>query len=86
MNYDAKTLVPLLQRSGLQVTFTKKDGTARVMNCTLQSSIVPSSDVNEEKALKKKNDAVCPVWDIDAQAWRSFRYDAITHIEVNDNG
>lgn len=85
MKFDAKTLVPLLQRSILQVTFTKKDGTARVMNCTLQSSVVPNlgSVVNEEKAPKKKNDAVCPVWDVDENAWRAFRYDAIQIITVS---
>ena len=83
MNFDAKTLVPLLQRGILQVTFTKKDGTARVMNCTLQSSVVPNSVVNEEKAPKKKNDAVCPVWDVDENAWRAFRYDSVQIITVS---
>jgi hypothetical protein len=85
MNYDTQEIKRSLRSFVAQVTFTKKDGSTRVMNCTLRPDIVPPV-VTEATRTKKVNDAVCPVWDIDAQAWRSFRYDAITHIEVNGNG
>lgn len=60
------------------VTFTKADGTERVMRCTLNESYLP---LQEEKETKRKpNDEVVPVWDLDKNAWRSFRVDSVKSI------
>ena len=63
----------------VQVTFTKKDGSERVMNCTLHEDYVP-----EIKGTKAINPNVLAVYDIDAEGWRSFRWDSIN--EVNFSG
>lgn len=64
------------------VTFTKKDGTERVMNCTTKSELVPASPVVEgvEKKEKKKNEEVMSVYDLEAQGWRSFRWDSVKQV------
>ena len=66
------------------VTFTKKDGTERVMECTTAPSLVPQEPIVESiepKKEKKPNDDVCPVYDIKAQGWRSFRWDSVKSVE-----
>jgi hypothetical protein len=83
MKYNRKDLIEKLVAANAVVTFTKKDGTERVMNCTLQESVVPPVKVSPEDAeVRKVNDAVLAVWDIDKSAWRSFRIDSIKSVEV----
>jgi hypothetical protein len=64
------------------VIFTKKDGTERVMNCTTSANIVPLVEIKEsiEKKEKKVNDEVMPVYDIEAKAWKSFRWDSVKQV------
>jgi hypothetical protein len=35
----------------------------------------------QSKSPKKTNEDVCAVWDIDAGAWRSFRWDRLKRID-----
>jgi hypothetical protein len=78
------------------VTFTKKDGTERVMKCTTSSELVPV-DLTEEKHYtntnnpidfpapkkeKKVNEDVMPVYDLDSKAWRSFRWDSVKQVTL----
>ena len=76
------------------VTFTKKDGTERVMECTTAPSLVPVDTVEEKhytntnnpidfpapKREKKVNEDVCPVYDLGTKAWKSFRWDSIKQV------
>ena len=64
------------------VVFTKKDGTERVMLCTTNSELVPPVEIKEgvEKKEKKINEEVMPVYDIEAKAWKSFRWDSIKQV------
>lgn len=73
-------LVSLLHTGPVTVTFTKTDGTDRVMRCSLREDLV----VNYEKKTDKKRvvkEDILPVFDIDKQEWRSFRWDSIKRIE-----
>jgi hypothetical protein len=56
------------------VTFTKVDGTKRVMNCTLMEGYVP---IMESISERKENKDVVVAYDLDKGAWRSFRVDSI---------
>ena len=62
------------------ITFTKKDGTERVMNCTLRSDMLPVVEIKEDKTPRKQNDNVLSVYDIDAQGWRSFTVNAVKRV------
>jgi hypothetical protein len=67
------------------VTFNKVNGDRRDMTCTLDPSIVPFEqskdspikDLTESRDYEPTNQAV---WDVEASAWRSFRWDKITQI------
>ena len=71
-----KWLIGLLQNSPVEVTFTKKDGTERIMKCTLQEEYLPET-VGE---VRKKNEDSLAVYDLDMEGWRSFRWDSIKGI------
>lgn len=72
----------MLHMGPVLVTFTKTDGTERELNCTLkEGDTIPY--VKTTDRVKKINEEVCPVWDIDKQEWRSFKYESVTKVNIN---
>lgn len=69
-----------LSESTITVTFTKKDGTSRVMKCTKQSDLIPADKQPKGTGATPTGDAVS-VFDLDKQEWRSFNTGNITRIE-----
>ena len=83
---DRNTLNDMLHEDVLTVTFEKKDGTERVMRCTLREDLLPPKPEKAEDAKTKKvNEAVMPVYDIEAKGFRSFRIDSIKKVEPSTN-
>lgn len=74
-----------LHESVCKVTFTKVNGEKRVMHCTLNQSMIPQEGSSETKQTKKENPGVQPVYDVEAQGWRSFRWDSLIEFtkEIN---
>ena len=84
MKYDYNLLVAWLQRSELNVTFMKLDGTTRTMRCTLKSDYLPEEFQTMAPVLTETNPITIAVWDLDASGWRSFRLENVTDvIQVN---
>ena len=75
-----ETVASILKTDIANVTFTKADGTERVMKCTLVDEYIPNTD--ERTSTRAVNESVLPVWDIDKNAWRSFRIDSVKAIQV----
>lgn len=69
-----------LETNVLRVTFTKKStGEERVMDCTTAPHIVE----NLVKGTGRKVEApIVPVYDMKAEAWRSFDMNNVTKVEV----
>lgn len=76
-----EALIDQLKGNVLTVTFTKKDGTERVMRCTLREDLLPKREVNENTE-RKVNEEVLPVYDLEANGFRSFRVDSIKDIRI----
>lgn len=72
----------LLRNAVITITFTKSDGTVREMKCTLAKEFLPAQVVKESE--HKHSPDSCPVWDMEAQAWRSFRWDSLSKISLLD--
>jgi len=71
----------LLRERVVGVTFIKKDGTERVMQATLSQNFIPEATNSENSATtRKKSDEALAVWDIEAQGWRSFRWDSVKQV------
>ena len=71
-----------LNSGPVTVLFTKKDGTEREMLCTTCKDFTPPVEVSE-KPKKATNEEVQPVFDLNAKAWRSFRWDSIKKISIS---
>ena len=69
-----------LRRGVCQVVFTKKDGTERTMNCTLDQDWVPEDKV-PTGGIKQLSEDVVRVFDTDIKEWRSFRKDSVISFE-----
>lgn len=74
--------VDALKKGVYEICFEKKDGSFRVMKCTLMSSLIPKrlDEVNEELLLtpkRKSNPNVVCAFDLEKQSWRSFRVESV---------
>jgi hypothetical protein len=85
MTTTKNTLKDLLKRKILKITFKKKDGTERTMNCTLLEDMVPLYEKKTER-VKKDNENVLAVWDLDKEAFRSFKLDSLIEYQVLQEG
>jgi hypothetical protein len=81
-NPDKNTIKQILVAGTARVTFTKKDGTERVMNCTLQPSVLPKQEIKENVTERKRSETSLAVYDLDVQGWRSFVLTSVKEIEV----
>jgi hypothetical protein len=71
-----------LQFGTIEVTFTKKDGTLRVMRCTTKSELIaqhvkPSDPEKEAKTRPAKPENLLRVLDTDICEFRSFNFDQV---------
>jgi hypothetical protein len=85
----------LLNKQEITVKFTKADGTERDMKCTLNWDLIPAAELKltpgpvdgivkestkPRHTPKEPDPAVIKVFDLEAQAWRSFRMDRLKKI------
>lgn len=71
----------LLRQWEAKITFTKKDGTERVMHCTLKEGVVVPHEKTTDRVKQPKDDLLS-VWDMESQGWRTITVPNITVIEV----
>lgn len=82
-DYFNEWLVALLNESyPTTITFTKKDGTTRVMKCTRNMDNIPQ-DKHPSGKLENDNNKNIRVFDLDKQEWRSFNQTSIKRIEFS---
>lgn len=73
-------LIGLLREGPFNITFTKADGSERVMKCSLKSDLIQEYERKTDKQ-RTVNEDILPVFDLEKQQWRSFRWDSIKRIE-----
>ena len=74
----------LKANENVTVTFTKQDGTERVMNCTLKSELLPEAKpLAEGKTPRKESTTSIRVFDNDLKDWRSFTTKNVTRVEFS---
>jgi hypothetical protein len=72
----------MLKVGKVTVTFNKKDGTERVMTCSLQPELLPVPELKENVKEKKENLNIVSVYDLTVQAWRSFTVKNVTNVTI----
>ena len=79
-----KWLKSHLRMGPVTVTFTKKDGTERVMKCTTDTTLIMFKDptvLESKESTRKVNEDIMPVYDLENSAWKSFRWDSIKQVK-----
>lgn len=72
-----------LQEGVVQVTFTKKDGSNRVMLATLNEDLIPADKKPKGTGKTVDNGNTFAVYDTEADGWRSFNFDTVTDINYD---
>ena len=76
----------VLRNEQVEVTFTKKNGEERIMNCTksipLMQKVNPEFTLSTSDKPKKKNEDVIVVYDTDKLGYRSFRKDSVISFQT----
>jgi hypothetical protein len=90
MVMDKSKAIEALNEGVVVVEFTKVNGEYRKMEATLKADMLPEvvKEIEEKAAPRKKNEDALSVWDINANGWRSFRWDKLQTVngEVFANG
>lgn len=73
-----------LKEGIVNIHFTKKDGTPRMLQATWNETYLPDLStakkaLDESKKEDKPKD-YCAVWDMSVKDWRSFRFDSVYRI------
>lgn len=77
---EAKEALEILLKQGrASVTFLKSDGTERVMQCTLLPDVIIPYEAKTDRVKIPKPD-ILPVWDLEANAWRSITVSKVISI------
>jgi hypothetical protein len=88
MTLTREQLITALSANVCQVTFTKLNGEVRVMPCTLREDLVPKYErktplvESQDPVEVKAPSPTLSVWCTDKAAWRSFRVDSVTNVEI----
>jgi hypothetical protein len=72
---DQDAVKEALQSGEVVVTFVKKDGSNRVMRATTHPGIIPEEFT--PKGTRAHSGDVQPVFDLDENHWKSFRWDSL---------
>ena len=76
MDQQYEEIKACLQEGVVEVKFTKKNGEERVMLATLHDGLIPV-DLQPKGDDRKKSDEAQAVYDVEADGWRSFRWDSV---------
>lgn len=80
--YTKHELREMMHNGVRTVVFVKADGSERTMRATLLPEYVNNGKtlLQEETIKRPENPNVLAVWDMDNNAWRSFRIDSVKEI------
>lgn len=72
----------------VQIKFKKKDGSDRIMRCTLDFSIIPKKDrpstLNLEKIIKLMYvNHILKVFDVENEGWRSIDFTSVEYLSAD---
>jgi len=81
MDQQYETVKTCLQEGIVEIKFTKVNGEQRTMLATLSDELIPM-DLRPTNDYREKNPEVQAVYDVDADGWRSFRWDSLLEWDI----
>ena len=82
MTMNKDVLTEQLAAGPVIVTFTKKDGTRRIMPCTTNPTIIMFKSGGSTDQLSDTSGSNAVVFDLEKNSWRSFRWDSVVETEL----
>lgn len=85
INFTEQTrdwLLSHLHAGKVEVTFTKVDGSTRIMNCSLNPTLLPVVTQVAESVKRVTSPNNIRVFDVEKQAWRSFKIENVISVTV----
>ena len=79
-NFSRAELTKALSEQNAEILFTKKDGSERVMKCTLRSGVAIPYEKKTDRT-REGQPNILPVWDLEADGWRSVNIDTIKDVK-----
>lgn len=80
---DRDWLTNTLKNEVITVSFIKKDGTERNMQCTLNENKIPKESHPKGVSRSKSTDSIS-VFDLEKKEWRSFRWDSVRFVKIEN--
>lgn len=82
-NKFTEWLTGMLHIGPATVTFTKADGTDRVMKCTLEEDKLPKVEIKEGAKPRKESTTSMCVFDLEKNEWRSFTIKKVKQVNIS---
>ena len=79
-NFSRAELTKALSEQNAEILFTKKDGSERVMKCTLRSGVAIPYEKKTDRT-REGQPNILPVWDLEADGWRSVNIETIKEVK-----
>ena len=76
-------LTGMLHIGPATITFTKADGTDRVMLCTLEEDKLPKVEIKEGAKIRKESTTSMRVFDLEKNEWRSFTLKKVKQVNIS---
>lgn len=80
LNISRADLTTSLRVRDAEITFTKKDGTERIMKCTLRENVAIPYEKKTDRT-REGIENILPVWDLEANGWRSVNIETIKDVK-----
>ena len=80
----------IYEEKDVTIKFIKKDGSTRIMRCTLDFKKVPQKDrpqnVNIKQIIKLiQTNKIMHVYDLEKKGWRSVPFERVEYMDTNNN-
>ena len=82
MEINKTELIELLVAGAVSVTFTKADGTDRVMKCTKWMDLIPEENHPKTQSTGDTTSDNITVFDLEKGGWRSFNITKVKEYSV----
>lgn len=82
MDQQYEEVITCLQEGIVEVKFTKVNGEERTMLATLNMNLIPMDLQSTAENARKSNPNVQCVYDVEADGWRSFRWNSLIEWNV----
>lgn len=83
---NKETLAQLLRTAGdpVRVQFNKKDGSERIMYCTLNQDLIPI-DLQSYGSKAREYEDMLTVYDVEADGWRTINFNGVVEVLEDDH-